>query len=108
MKNFVKSINKDGEALQYLRSKLPRLSGAKIKEGIFVGPQIRKIMKDSASYQILEGKEKATWEALKNVVRGFLGGAVSDEHGERFHQDIAAMERRHQGRWDESMLADYY
>ena len=34
-------------------------------------------------------------------------GAVSDEHGERFHQDIAAMERRYHFRWDESMLADY-
>lgn len=34
-------------------------------------------------------------------------GAVSDEHGERFHQDIAAMERRYQGKWSPSMLADY-
>lgn len=34
-------------------------------------------------------------------------GAVSDEHGERFHQDVAVMERRYQGFWDENMLADY-
>jgi hypothetical protein len=34
-------------------------------------------------------------------------GAVSDEHGERFHQDIAAMEKRYQGNWNPSMLADY-
>ncbi|GFU88257.1 uncharacterized protein TNCV_846501 [Trichonephila clavipes] len=26
---------------------------------------------------------------------------------EMFHQDIATMERRYQGPWDESMLADY-
>jgi len=32
---------------------------------------------------------------------------VSDEMGERFHQDIAAMERRFKGRWNESMLAEY-
>jgi hypothetical protein len=32
-------------------------------------------------------------------------GAVSDEHGERFHQDIAGMEN--QGKWSPSMLADY-
>lgn len=34
-------------------------------------------------------------------------GAVSDEHGERFHQDIANMEKRYQGKWNVSMLADY-
>jgi len=32
---------------------------------------------------------------------------VSDEHGERFHQDILAMEKRYQGKWTSSMLADY-
>lgn len=34
-------------------------------------------------------------------------GAVSDEQGERFHQDISEMERRYQGRWDSAMLGDY-
>jgi len=32
---------------------------------------------------------------------------VSDEHGERFHQDISSMEKRYQGKWDWAMLADY-
>ena len=35
-------------------------------------------------------------------------GAVSDEHGERFHQTISIMERRYQGKWNPSMMADYY
>ncbi|UYV82762.1 hypothetical protein LAZ67_22000770 [Cordylochernes scorpioides] len=34
-------------------------------------------------------------------------GAVSDEHGERFHQDISSMEKRYQGIWSPGMLADY-
>ncbi|XP_028980350.1 uncharacterized protein LOC105007229 isoform X2 [Esox lucius] len=34
-------------------------------------------------------------------------GAVSDEHGERFHQDISAMEQRYQGHWNEAILMDY-
>ena len=34
-------------------------------------------------------------------------GAVSDVHGESFHQDVAAMEKRYQGKWSSSMLADY-
>ena len=34
-------------------------------------------------------------------------GDVSDEQGERFHQDIKTMEERYQGRWDIKMMADY-
>ena len=32
---------------------------------------------------------------------------VSDEQGERFHQDISEMKSRYQGRWDQGMMADY-
>jgi hypothetical protein len=32
---------------------------------------------------------------------------VSDEHGERFHQDIMTMEKRYQGKRSLGMLADY-
>ena len=34
-------------------------------------------------------------------------GAMSDEQGERFHQDIKEMETRYQGRWDAAVMADY-
>jgi hypothetical protein len=34
-------------------------------------------------------------------------GTVSDQHGEIFHQDIYNMEKRYQGKWSLSMLADY-
>lgn len=34
-------------------------------------------------------------------------GDVSDEQGERFHQDMKIMEERYQGRWDVHMMADY-
>lgn len=34
-------------------------------------------------------------------------GDVSDEMGERFHQDIKTMEKRYQGFWNESMMSDY-
>ena len=33
-------------------------------------------------------------------------GDISDEHGERFHQDIEMMEKRYQGVWDEAMMGD--
>lgn len=34
-------------------------------------------------------------------------GDVSEEQGERFHQDIKIMEDRYQGRWDTHMMADF-
>jgi hypothetical protein len=150
MKNFVKAMNKQSKAFTYLRQMFPRISDAKIKEGVFVGPQIREVMNDSQFDGLLRGAERAAWTAFKNVVCNFLGnnkapdyaaqverllkayksmgcnmslkihflhshldffpdnlGAVSDEHGERFHQDIAKMEKRYQGKWNPSMLGDY-
>ena len=34
-------------------------------------------------------------------------GGMSEEHGERFHQDIKIMEARYQERWGITMMADY-
>jgi hypothetical protein len=34
-------------------------------------------------------------------------GVVSEEQGERFHQDLKDVERRYQGRWDVNMMADF-
>lgn len=34
-------------------------------------------------------------------------GDLSEEQGERFHQDIKTMEERYQGKWDTHMMADY-
>ena len=33
-------------------------------------------------------------------------GDVSEEKGEKFHQDIKVMEDRYQGRWDSHMMPD--
>ena len=35
-------------------------------------------------------------------------GDLSEEHGERFHQDIEVMEERQQGRWDAHVMVNYY
>ncbi|GBP18527.1 hypothetical protein EVAR_12988_1 [Eumeta japonica] len=136
MKNFVKAMNKNGDRFCYLKKKFPNISDAKIKEGIFVGPQIRNLLADEEFEQKLNPIEKSAWTCFRNVVRNFLGshraenyeelvnnllvaykdmgcnmslkihflhshldffpqnlGAVSDEHGERFHQDISNMEK---------------
>ena len=44
MKQFVTALDKESAAFNYLRDFFPRLSEAKLKAGVFVGPQIKKIM----------------------------------------------------------------
>jgi hypothetical protein len=39
----VKATNKEGEGFGYLRQKFPLKSETKIKEGIFVGPQVKQL-----------------------------------------------------------------
>ncbi|GFX75567.1 uncharacterized protein TNCV_4714741 [Trichonephila clavipes] len=150
MKQFVKPLDKEGECFKYLCKQFPGLSDAKVKEGISVGPDVRKLLKDETFVTKMEMKEKNAWNSFKLVVTGFLGnkkdpnykalvaellqnykilgcnmsvkvhflhshldyfpenlGAVSEEQGERFHQDIKEMERRYQGRWNVNMIADY-
>jgi len=46
MKNFVKSMNQEEAAFTYLGENFPRLNEAKLKEGIFIGPQIRDLFKE--------------------------------------------------------------
>ena len=73
MKNFVKALHKNGAAFQHLSAVFPGLSAAKLKEGIFVGPQIREVLKDTDFDELLNLKELRAWEAFKSVCSGFLG-----------------------------------
>ena len=68
MKNFVKALHKNGTAFQHLSTVFPGLSAIKLKEGIFVGPQIREVLKDTDFEELLNLKELRTREAFKSVL----------------------------------------
>ena len=150
IKNFVNALDKNGAAFMHLREIFPAISDAKLKEGVFAGPQIRKLLKDHTFDTKLNEVELPAWNSFKALTAGFLGnkkapnyvdlmndllgsyknlgcrmslkinflhshldffpanlGFVSDEQGERFHQDIAKMEKRYQGRWGPPMMEDH-
>ena len=151
MKNFVKAMAKqNSNGFEFLCKKFPKLSLAKLKEGIFVGPQIRKVFEGPEFEKTLNTLELRAWHAFRWICSNFLGnvksnsyqegvaellaaykemgcrmslkmhflhshldffpenlGSVSDEQGERFHQDIQAMEERYKGVWNEGMMGDY-
>ena len=48
-------MKQEEAAFTYLREKFPRLSEAKLKEGILIGPQIRDLMKDEYFDKLLQG-----------------------------------------------------
>jgi len=135
-------MDKIGCEFEYVRNKFPNVCDAKIKEGIFIGLQIRKLMQDKQLDEDLNEAERNAWLSFKRICKDFLGNhkaanyqnvvqdlltsykamgcnmslkthfleshldffpgnlcEVSDEHGERFHQDIMAMENRYHGKW---------
>ena len=150
MKNLEKALHKNGGAFQHLSTVIPCLSAAKLKEVIFVGPQIQEELNDADFDVLLNLKELKAWEAFKSVCSGFLGntrlldyqaciekllksyedmgcrmslkipflhshlnffppnlGEMSDEYGERFHQDITKMESNYQCKWNPGMMGDF-
>ena len=73
MKNSLKALHKNGATLQHLSAVFPGLSAAKLKEGIFVGSQIREVLKDTNFEEFFNLKELRAREAFKSVCSGFLG-----------------------------------
>ena len=73
MKYFVKALHKNCAAFQHLSTVFPGLSAAKLKEDIFVGPQIREVLKDTDFEELLNLQKLRAWEAFKSVCSGFLG-----------------------------------
>ena len=153
MKNFVKALDKTKAGFRYLYEKFSRLSEAKIKEGVFAGPQILKLLRDDTFNHLLHGKGKKPWKGFQSVATEFLGNYKAGNYkhlvskllksykalgcnmslkihflhshldffplnyGEvvstgndstivGHHQDILAMEKEYQGKWNPSMLAD--
>ena len=73
IKQFVKALDPNSEAFHYLKTVFPKLSEAKIRGGIFVGPQVRRLMLDDEFMRKLQPTEKDAWKSFIEIVNGFLG-----------------------------------
>ena len=56
----------------------PKLSEAKVKAGIFVGPQVKHVMKSDSFSEQLSAVERRAWKSFVSVVKGFLGNHKAD------------------------------
>jgi hypothetical protein len=72
MKQFVKALDRNSPCFQYLCTRFFSLSHAKIREGIFDGPQIPKLMMDDCFTDTMTEIEEDAWNAFKEVVKKFL------------------------------------
>jgi hypothetical protein len=73
MKQFVKALDRNSPCLQYLCTRFTSLSHVKIREGLFDGPQIYRVMMDNTFTDAMTEIEEDTWNAFKEVVKKFLG-----------------------------------
>ena len=92
MKNFVKSMDKEGEGFKHLHEKFPKLSDAKLREGIFVGPQITQLLHDVSFEAKLSQQEQAAWLSFKSVVKNFLGNHRANNYKEIVERMLVAYE----------------
>lgn len=63
--NFVEAPDKGGQAFNHLKEKIPKLGEAKLKEDVFVGQQIKKMLTYSTFGIKVTNIELAAWSFLK-------------------------------------------
>ncbi|KYM93378.1 hypothetical protein ALC62_16020 [Cyphomyrmex costatus] len=94
MKQFVKSLDKTGKCFKYLHQIFPKYSDAKIKEGVFDGPQIRKLFRDPDFIKTMNNREKAAWQSFQAVAENFLGNKKSPQYKELVAKMIQNYEKQ--------------
>jgi hypothetical protein len=86
-KQFVKALNKESAAFKYLQGLFPRLSDSKTKAGVFIGPQIRKVIYSEEFAAKLTENELRAWKSFIEVVQNFLG----NRHAENYEELVEDM-----------------
>ena len=76
-------MDQNSAPFMYLKNKFPELSDDKIKEGVFVGPQIRELKQDVKFEEQLSEVEKAAWKSFKNVTTNFLGNHKAENYRDK-------------------------
>jgi hypothetical protein len=81
MKNCVKTLHKNDNGFNYLKQKFIKLSDAKFREGISVGPHTRKLIYDDSSFdESLNPTESAAWNSFEVLAHGFLDNKTCENY----------------------------
>ena len=68
IKNVVKAMDHLGEGFKHIFKLFPNKTEAKLQQGVFIGPEIRKLLKDENFREKLNPNELAAWNAFESVV----------------------------------------
>ena len=80
IKQFVTARDKKSAVFKYLQDLFPKLSEAKVKAGIFIGVQIKKIIQCDEFANLLNRTKKTAWNSFGAVVHGFLGNTKAENY----------------------------
>ena len=93
MKSFVKAMDRNGTAFLYLRQTFPLFSDAKIREGVFTGPDIRSLLRDEVFERIITGDEQRAWHAFREVVTDLLGNIRADNQKDLMEELLSSHQK---------------
>ena len=83
MKQFVAAMDQTKRGFQYLKGKFKKMkTDAKLKARVFVGPEIRKLIRDPLFRLELTEQEQAVWDTIVLVVYNFLGNHRAENYVE--------------------------
>ena len=83
-------MNKQGEGSEYWREKFLKISDSKLKDGIFIGPQIREIINDDLFAHLLTETEKYVWLTCRAICLHFLGNVKAENYKQAFEDLLNA------------------
>lgn len=92
-KQFVVALDSQSAAFQYICFMFPKLSDAKLKAGVFTGPQIREMLQSQELEKRMSGLERNAWQAFRGVVTGFLGNNRNENYRELVGNLIQSYQR---------------
>ena len=94
MKTFVKEMDQEDNGFKFLKDFFgAQKSDVKLKAGIFVGPEIRKLMLNEEFDSRLNPVELAAWNALKLIVANFLGNHLHEQYADMVDDMLKAYEQ---------------
>ena len=94
MKNSVKAMDHHEKGFQYFLEKFgPKKSDAKLKPGVFVGPDSRDLMKYEKYDQHINSLGLSAWKLFKKVVYNFLGSKKSENYADVVQEMLIAYQK---------------
>jgi hypothetical protein len=93
MTQLIKQFVMNPNLKEFISSKFPKLSEAKMENGVFCGPDIRKLMNDLEFSKMMSRKEQRVWKAFRDVINDFFGNFKNPNYVKIVEELMDAMKK---------------